>query len=327
MIYDFNRVIHILHTQMRVGMGREFIVPWFICELCIFKFEYLCLCVRIITLDRLSNGVFAFIFARLTRFSIHSASLAFNHMRKVLQPNWRNLKQFAEKENDSFTGKPRKLQMMVKCITLWKNGYRRINQHHRQNHRAHSGWMDTYHACIIVLPKREMRKCWSNGKPQAPLLQLISYPIWIIFLFEWLRIYMFFSSLFHFRGFLFFFASLCSTLIAFLQFKSHSEFLWIHWNEVKHSGMTLIVFFFASCLFCLSLRRPFRHFEIALAFGFFPSSARSRAFPCFISRLQLVSFWESWWQSLSQMKIYVSCRLTRKVDISHRLKGADWKAF
>lgn len=64
------------------------------------------------------------------------------------------------------------------------------------------------------------------------------YPIWIIFLFEWLRICMFFSSLLHFGW--------NSSSSSFLQFKSHSEFLWIHRNEVKHSGMTLIVFFFLS---------------------------------------------------------------------------------
>lgn len=66
------------------------------------------------------------------------------------------------------------------------------------------------------------------------------YPIWIIFLFEWLRIYVFFSSLFHFI----LISHLRVSGFSFLQFKSHSEFLWIHWNEVKHSGMTLIVFAF-----------------------------------------------------------------------------------
>lgn len=56
MIYAFNRVIHILHTNESEARVREFIVPWFICECWIFKFEYLCFCVRIITSDRLSKA-------------------------------------------------------------------------------------------------------------------------------------------------------------------------------------------------------------------------------------------------------------------------------
>lgn len=45
-----------------------------------------------------------------------------------------------------------------------------------------------------------------------------------------------------------------------LQFKSHCEFLWIHWNEVKHFGMTLIVFHF--CLLHLALDRSSESFRL-----------------------------------------------------------------
>lgn len=49
--------------------GGKFIVPWFICECCILKFEYLCLYVRIIISDRLSKAGFYLFFSKSNRRS------------------------------------------------------------------------------------------------------------------------------------------------------------------------------------------------------------------------------------------------------------------
>lgn len=108
---------------------------------------------------------------------------------------------------------------------------------------------------------------------------------------------MFFSSLFHFI--LWYFSS-PSFWLSFLQFKSHSEFLWIHWNEVKHSEMTWIVFRFFQQTFSLLLKLLFFWFK----FSFFILWAvwSLEAYPRY--KRKLLDKWNCWYFHAISRSLY-----------------------
>lgn len=208
MIYAFNRVIHILHTNESEARVREFIiVPWFICECYIFKFEYLCFCVRIITSDRLSKAPLLSLFTWSLNSKSNKRKLARGEAsrkarRRIKEgnalhwrfSNWRNF----ECLSGGFL-------LEILCLEELKSSIDKSAASTKPQRTP--GLMVIYCACIIVqLPSRN---CFRSSDEGGKVLirgirgKTLIYPIWIIFLFDWLRIYMFFSSLFHFGLFSF----------------------------------------------------------------------------------------------------------------------------